>query len=213
MIALLQGQMSQMAGVQFSIRFDANSLEFAGLEPLLPGLSPGNFGTHRISEGLIAVSFENRDLITKEKGTSASAVSLFRIVFRAKTSGTLSHALEMVEHPTPALAFGPDGKTWKPVMLPLPSGAVAAGIQAWPNPFGASGIWLRKKNEVTTGSHHLILPESVQIFDNQGRFIFQTQLPESGALFLPASIFPIAGTYYCQLGGIGGPVEKLVFVP
>lgn len=211
--ALFQGQTDHIAGVQFTIRFDTDQLEFSQLIPLLPGLTPDNFGSHQVASGRITVSFENPEMLKKTQEAGASPHSLFRLVFKAKTGGALKNAFRIEDFPTPALAFQPNGMAWKPVIQTAPSGATTAGIQAWPNPFGASGVWLRKKNEVTTGSHHLILPERVQIFDNQGKIIFQSEFPESGALLLPASIFPAAGTYFCQFGGIGGQVEKLVFVP
>ncbi|HRI58083.1 MAG TPA: hypothetical protein PK228_00080 [Saprospiraceae bacterium] len=213
-----QAGTDQIAGVQFSILFDTEKLVFEKIEPLLPGISADNFGTNRSAYGVLSVSFENSSGWNSIQSASwntreNSLRPLFRVVFKAKTGGRLSNTLNIGENPTPAFAFRTDGTPLKPVLQTETGTSDAAVMQAWPNPFGQAGVWLRKKNEVATSSHHLIQTETIQIFDNQGKLIYQQPISGTGAIFLPADIFPLAGVYFYKIAGAQNPIGKLVFTP
>jgi hypothetical protein len=218
--ALLSGEMANTAGAQFTLQFDTQKLVFEKIEPLLPGISAGNFGTSRSADGLLTVSFENPSAYSSDDSKSSDELKqqpLFRIIFRAKTVGKLAESIRLAKWPTPALAFQPNGTTWKPVLkMGIEESAPNTSVRAWPNPFGRGGVWLQIPSEAATDSHRLTIPTTVQIFDAQGKFVFQIQLSKwemEQPLFLPADIFPEKGVYFYKIGKEKNRVGKLVFAP
>lgn len=200
--AVFEASLEGVAGVQFSIQFDAEKLVFEKIEPLLPGLSQENFGANRAASGLLSVSFEN------QKPSSDSKQLLFRVIFKAKTRGKLSESLRLGEMPTKSLAFQPDGWVLKPVLEI--SNQVLAGqeeVRVWPNPFGGSGVWLK----IPAGDKGQFF---LQISDLQGKVIFRKQLSGkeiSQPVFLSADIFPQKGAYFYKVEGSGTWAGKLIY--
>jgi len=218
--AVFSGAMANTAGVQFTTQFDAQKLVFEKIEPLLPGLSDANFGTNRSADGLLTVSFENPSALSSDESKSSSGLKqqpLFRIIFRAKTAGNLAKNIWLANWPTPALAFQPDGTTWKPVLkMGIEQSAPNTSVRAWPNPFGRGGVWLQIPSEAVTDSHPVATFITVQIIDAQGKVIFQKQLSKSETeqpLFFPADVFPEKGVYFYKIGKEKNRVGKLVFAP
>lgn len=214
--AAFSGATAAIAGAQFSLRFDAEKLIFEKIEPLLPGLTETNFGTNRSATGLLTVCFENPSALKSNLATfkklSNSEAPLFHVIFRAKKAGALSASLRLAEWPTPALAVEPDGTALKPVLQIRTEQTAPVVAQAWPNPFGAAGVWLNPPR----GGLASPSPALIQIFDSQGKIIFEKQLSaveEGQAVFLSANIFPEKGVYFYKIGKGKNGVGKLVFAP
>jgi ferredoxin-NADP reductase len=72
--------------------------------------------------------------------------------------------------------------------------------------------WLLFSDRVTS-SHPVTKPNTIQIFDNHGKLIFQQQYAGSETAFLPADIFPAAGIYFYKITGAQTQTGKLVFAP
>lgn len=199
-------------GVQFSILFDAAKLDFEKIEPLVSGLSADNFGTNRTAGGILTVGYENPAAFKNARHSDGISQPIFRVVFKSKTSGSLRSCISIGEIPTPALAFRADGSALKPVLLFIAPSINAADMLISPNPFGAAGVRIHKKNEVATSGHHLIQAEIIRIFDNQGKLIHQKVISGTDT-FLQADIFPAAGTYFYKISGVKNQVGKLVYIP
>jgi hypothetical protein len=209
-VAEFQAGMANVAGAQFSVQFDAEKLVFEKIEPLLPGLDLENFGTNRAANGVLSVCFEfpevRKDLTTFKKLSNLST-PLFRVIFKAKTIGNLNGSLRLSEHPTPSLAYEPDGKVLKPVLEM--KGALSeslASVRAWPNPFGKEGVWLQVPI-------HREASFFLQIFDSQGKFLFQKRLPSTTEAFFSSELFPTPGIYFYKIEGMKNQVGKLVYAP
>lgn len=210
-----QATMKGLAGAQFSVQFDTDKLVFEKIAPLLPGLSSDNFGTNRAANGILTVSFENYAELKNPQFSGNTSQPLFRIHFKSKAKGSLSDHLRLIEKPTSALAFRPDGTVLKPILQMQTSSSIASiKVQASPNPFGQSGVWLRTTtSDGVTSSHPDTIPETIQIFDNQGKLVFQQPFSGTEAAFFPANIFPAAGIYYYKIEGAQNQAGKLVFAP
>ncbi len=85
-IAEFSGSFSAVAGVQFSLLYDRELLEFERIEPIAPGLTGDNFGTNGIANGFLTACFENPSIYGKSfpLQNTGAAGSLFRIVFKAR---------------------------------------------------------------------------------------------------------------------------------
>ncbi|MBV6440188.1 MAG: Ycf48-like protein [Saprospiraceae bacterium] len=209
--ATFQAGLTDLAGAQFSLQFDPEQLKFERIEPLLPGLSADNFGINRTASGVLTVCFENPAAF-KPAIEASSTRPLFRIIFKAKSSGSLQTCVQVTEIPTPAFAFRSNGTLLKPVLHT--SSGMSATVQVWPNPFGQSGVRLRMvESDGTPWSEPVHSTFTIQIFDNRGKLIHQKNTAEAGTAFLPADIFPIPGTYFYKISGEKIRVGKLVFVP
>jgi hypothetical protein len=59
-------------------------------------------------------------------------------------------------------------------------------------------------------SHPDTAPATIQIFDSQGKLIYQKQISGVATEFFPAEIFPARGVYFYKIGEDFG---KLVYAP
>jgi hypothetical protein len=194
---------SNLAGMQFSLQFDVRQLALTGISPAMTGLHADNFGTWRSREGLVTVCFEN-DL----RQPATGLCDIFRIVFQARAEGWLSDVLQLTDQPTSAQVYEPDGMAHKPVLniVPLP-GAVA---RIWPDPFGATGVWLQFP---ALGDEDFDL----QIFDQQGNIVFRKSIESAAAangFYIPASDFPGPGVFFYRFGrkGLPGITGKIMHI-
>ncbi len=87
-------EFSDLAGLQFALKFDVEKLALAKIEPLagLP-VSEENFGTYNISEGEINVAWSQAEGIHVEE-----AAPVFKLTFNVlETGGTLSEAIQLAD--------------------------------------------------------------------------------------------------------------------
>lgn len=181
---------SDAVAAQFTLQFDAEKLAFEKIETLAPGMTLENFGLNRVKEGWITFSYHSEGLNLPEEQ------ALFRIIFRAKSSGTLDGALVLADWPTASLAYRSDGLALKPV---ISSGKEVSGLTIVPNPFGVEGA------EVTTSVAGIL-----EVFEANGRLICSRKVTPQSGLHLESRLFPRAGLYFWRFGEQTG---KLIFMP
>ncbi len=206
--ATFSGSFSALAGLQFSMLFNKELLEFGRIEPLATGLTSGHFGMNGIENGYLTSCFENPLIYKKAFNlrNTGAIQPLFRLVFRAKGKGNLGQSLSIGNTPTPASAFLPDGTALKPV-IDVGGPATAAAIRIWPMPFGQSGVWMNvagRKNETLT----------ISIYDNLGKRVVQRRLTGEDAaqpVFFPAETFPGPGVYYYHISGKTDISGKMIY--
>ncbi|MCB0526855.1 MAG: T9SS type A sorting domain-containing protein [Saprospiraceae bacterium] len=200
----ISGDISDIAGVQFSLQFDPNALEFVRVEPLLPDISAGNFGYNRLKSGIFTTSFENSaSWQGKSLFNTGQLRPLFRVVLKAKKCGMLREFMTIGEFPTPALAYRNDGTALKPVLNGSP-GQLA--VVCYPNPFGTSGVQIEMPEE----NEH----RALEVYNGQGKLVLKENIPsKSQQIFLPASRFTAPGVYYYKIQGQQRYAGKLIYAP
>jgi hypothetical protein len=124
-----------IAGYQYTLHFDAGSLEYAGVESGAVEVSEVNFGLNRLSQGMITTSWNS------EEGVSAEGV-LYTLVFRAKSAGQLSGSVRVSSAVTTAEAYTLGGET-RGVTLEVRSTDVTSSYALYqnnPNPFAGETV-------------------------------------------------------------------------
>ncbi|MBX2890053.1 MAG: hypothetical protein KF734_03940 [Saprospiraceae bacterium] len=205
-VAELSGAVDELAGIQFTLCFDTDKLDFLKVEPLLPGLTSENFGTHRVANGILTVCFENMSAIKKPLHTSQAPKPLFRVVFKAKSDGAMHRSLQLGESPTRSIAFQPDGTSLKPVLeMQVAPTLQSPSVRVWPNPFGATGVWLETKG--------MEAEATLSVFDQERRLVLQRAVAGAERIFVAADVFSAAGTYFYEITGEKTIKGKLVYTP
>lgn len=179
-----------VGGYQFTLEWDQQALEFAGVERLgLKGLSAAHFGTHRVGEGLLTTVWTDPE---GRGQTLADDAVLFAVRFRAKNK---TASVDVSSAATPMVAHRGDA-TLSPVRMVTTGGQIGVQPKAfalqgnYPNPFSQStalSIDLPTSAEV-----------SVTVYDLLGRRVMtRTENMEAGAartLRIEAASLP-AGVY------------------
>lgn len=181
-----------MAGLQFTLEYESQALEFQSVVPLIAGIGIDNFGVRPSGKNCITVSADNpRARNSAGLLSSAGSPPLFSIRFRAKEAGFIRNNLHLATKPTSAAVFNAAGKQYCPVLrwelaTPAPTQAVF-----FPNPFGQAGVRCRIDTDgQATGT--------IRIFDARGKIVFQQQ-PAQQELYIPGAVFPVKGTYWYTL--------------
>jgi len=186
-----------IAGYQFTMNFDMNSLE---LVELLPGLAnEDNFGFTLVEKGAITTSWNG----------NADNASLFSLVFRAKADGQLSSLLSVNSRFTAAEAYASNGDLLD-VQLSF-NGNTANGFalyQNTPNPF---------KGQTTIGFN---LPEAgaatLTITDISGKVISMIERDFAkgyNEIRINSSELPATGVlYYTLKSATETATKKMVIV-
>ncbi|MEZ4917618.1 MAG: T9SS type A sorting domain-containing protein [Saprospiraceae bacterium] len=169
-----QTSQAGMSGLQFTLLFDASSLEFEQLIPLNPAIGMQHFNMQQMAYGKLPVCI---DLPEGVNGTD-----LFRLVFKSKSNTGAEPDFKLISAPTPALAYD----TWGQVYLPVLQAGPATAALAYPNPFSTSGVTIDLL-EWENGEF--------QLFDVYGQLIYETTIEKSHVLHLPSSLFKQAGSY------------------
>ena len=100
-IDFLAKDFKAIAGYQFSLNFDTDALEFAGIESgVLPQLDAGSFGTSLLSRGVLTTSWNRSEGLSIDDEAIA-----FTVVFRAKKDAFLSESLSVGSDYTVAQAY------------------------------------------------------------------------------------------------------------
>ncbi len=90
-------------GFQFTLTFDPSMMELTDIAAGAINVSESNFGTHRISEGILTSSW-NHDIPV----TVSENEAIFTLKFKANTAIAQNQILDMVSTVTPAMAFDKD---------------------------------------------------------------------------------------------------------
>jgi photosystem II stability/assembly factor-like uncharacterized protein len=196
---LVQGDIQELAALQFSLQFDTTFLQFSAVEPLLAGLSTDNFGINHCKNGVLSVSME------PEWPWSAEQTPLFKVHFTCKKTGDLRHTLQLGAWPTPALAFLSDGTALQPSCWNEHPGA---NFHFSPNPFGTEGVWV---NIQMSADAPLPVADMLEILDLQGRILYSKQFSTAQRIFIGQENFPQQGIYFWRSKATGQS-GKLVFV-
>jgi hypothetical protein len=154
----------QVQGFQFTMSFNHNAIEFNEVEAGdLINISDGNFGLHKLDEGVITASWNAKsDAQSLENGKV-----LFSFSFTAMEDGRLSDLISLNSRFTKAEAYDQHGLLGLSLQFVDESGIVTSEqfelFQNQPNPF---------KDETVIGFY---LPESgkatFKVFDISGRVI------------------------------------------
>jgi hypothetical protein len=126
---------ASIAGFQFTLDFDENSLEWRGMRPgALTGFNERDFGRNHAGEGTLTASFHQT---SAER--MATEESLFYLVFFAKKKTALREALTLNSRITPAEAYLGASLEIAGVSLEFEQAATVAATpqlyQNSPNPF------------------------------------------------------------------------------
>ena len=154
----------QVQGFQFTMNFDADAIEFNDLAAGdLNNISSGNFGLHKLNEGIITASWN-----TLEAGqTLENGKVLFSFSLTALKGGQLSDLININSRFTKAEAYNQQGLLDLSLQFVDESGTITSNkfelYQNQPNPF---------KDETVIGFY---LPESgkakFKVFDISGRVL------------------------------------------
>ncbi|MEO1515870.1 MAG: cohesin domain-containing protein, partial [Bacteroidota bacterium] len=156
-VAINAENFAAISGYQFTMNFDQDAVEFAGVESNLEGLTSSNFGTSLLGEGALTTSWNS------EKGMDAEG-AIFTLTLRAKRDAELSEVLSISSDYTSAEAYTSNADLLD-VKLTF-HGTVSndfALLQNVPNPF---------KDETVIG---FVLPKasaaSITIYDVSGKVL------------------------------------------
>ncbi|MFT6359522.1 MAG: hypothetical protein ACJAYJ_003754 [Saprospiraceae bacterium] len=155
-----------MLGYQFTLNFDTDALEFVNIQPGTLG-STDNFGLALLDEGAITTSWDYLSAGQANNAFTTPNTKLFRVLFRARTDGTLSDWVHLNSRFTFAESYTAAGTPQDvELVFTAPNGTTVASenfelYQNLPNPF----------REMTTIGFHL--PEATNatltIFDVTGK--------------------------------------------
>jgi hypothetical protein len=118
-------------GYQYTISFDINALEFIEATPVNPEMSKANFGTTKISQGLVTTSFATLHPISKPDK------ALYVLHFKALKPGQLSDLMRINSKVTVAEAYNTTSEviSVRLAVQSATSGMSYALLQNQPNPF------------------------------------------------------------------------------
>ncbi len=187
--------LDKLLGYQFTLGFDTEVLEFAGLQPgNLPGIGPDNFNWQSAEAGWISTSWN-----TMNAQAASAETELFRLTFRARrTVASLIGLLHIASGPTVAEAYKEEGSLLDVALhFNTATADQASGFELYqnrPNPFG---------EETVIGFR---LPEAgnarLTVFNLAGQAIHvQSAYFETGyhEIRLSRAMLPASGLLYYQL--------------
>ena len=103
-VDFLAKDFNNVSGYQFTLEFDASSLEFVNLESgQLANLGDSNFGLNFVEEGIVTTSWDKADAATMKDNDV-----IFTVTFRATSAVELSEALSISSRYTAAEAYDAD---------------------------------------------------------------------------------------------------------
>jgi len=131
---------NDVTGYQFTLNFDAEAVEFAGMKSGELALIEGNFGTTMLSEGVITTSWTGN----APENISDDAI-LFSLVFEATSNATLSNVLAVSSRYTIAEAYTSDDMQEVALTFNTEHGTIVSGgsfelYQNKPNPFAEGTV-------------------------------------------------------------------------
>jgi hypothetical protein len=139
-ISFKSSDFNNIAGYQFTLKYDRNSLVYEGMEGGALSVNESNFGLNRLNEGIITTSWNSN------KGESVSKDGeLFTLVFKAVRSGQVSSLFAITSDVTRAAAYDALDQTKEVKMgVRTDRGVVESGVfelyQNEPNPFAKETV-------------------------------------------------------------------------
>ncbi|MBK9270503.1 MAG: T9SS type A sorting domain-containing protein [Saprospiraceae bacterium] len=139
-IGFKSSDFNQIAGYQFTLKYDRNALVFEGIEAGALNVTEANFGTMRVNEGIITTSWNSN------KGeTVGKDGELFTLVFKAVRSAQVSSLFAITSDVTKAAAYDAMDQSKEVRMgVRTTKGVVESGIfelyQNEPNPFSKETV-------------------------------------------------------------------------
>lgn len=181
-----------VAGYQFTFSFDAQALEFAGVESAdLRGLSADNFGLTFVEEGAITVSWNdvNADLANNDV--------LFSMTFVALNNESLRNAIEITSDLIRVEGYRNNGE-FMDITIQFTNTVASRGefilYQNEPNPFVSETRVGFELPEETTGT--------LYIFDATGRMLrsYPGKFTQGyNEIVIERADLPVSGVLYYQL--------------
>ncbi len=155
-----EAEMADIQGYQMTLNFDPVQLEWISVEH---GITQAeNFGWQWLNQGMITTSWHEW---APASAAPAPAVSLFTLIFKAKTEARLKDLLQISSRFTKAEAYN-SANVVKPVALQFHTVGTAQAFELYqnvPNPFASAtsiGFYLPEASVAT-----------LKIFDGSGRLV------------------------------------------
>ncbi|MBK6544023.1 MAG: HYR domain-containing protein [Saprospiraceae bacterium] len=134
-VAFKSSDFNNIAGYQFTMKFDRQALTFEGIEAGSLNVDESNFGTNQVGNGILTTSWNSKVAQSVE-----SEATLFTVVFRANSNSNIGSLIAITGDVTAAEAYDAQLNT-KDISLGVRTerGVVESGIfelyQNTPNPF------------------------------------------------------------------------------
>lgn len=192
-----------VAGLQFSLGWDANKVEFQNITPFFPTQSV-SFNTNNTSSGVVAGFWNDTDVYTVP-----DTALVFVLTFKALADGPLN--LEFIDSPTATLVvYQLDGQTFEQPIVYNSDGAVCVGIKTstFATDFANSAIFYQNNpnpfSKTTYIPFELTNSElvTIKIFGITGDEIYQySNRYNEGThrIKINSEVFPNPGTYLYQI--------------
>ncbi|MBK7359443.1 MAG: HYR domain-containing protein [Saprospiraceae bacterium] len=139
-VAFKSSDFTNIAGYQFTLKFDRQSLAFEGIEAGALNVDESNFGTTQVSNGILTTSWDSK----VAQSVDANA-TLFTVVFRASSQSNIGSLLAITSDVTTAEAYDAQ-LSIKDISLGVRTekGVVESGVfelyQNSPNPFAKETV-------------------------------------------------------------------------
>ncbi|MBK9221390.1 MAG: HYR domain-containing protein [Saprospiraceae bacterium] len=134
-VAFKSSDFNNIAGYQFTMKFDRQALTFEGIEAGSLNVDESNFGTNQVGNGILTTSWNSKVAQSVE-----SEATLFTVIFRANSNSNIGSLIAITGDVTAAEAYDAQLNT-KDISLGVRTerGVVESGIfelyQNTPNPF------------------------------------------------------------------------------
>lgn len=103
-LPISMAEYAAIAGMQFTLNFNAQNLEFAGVKSGVLNITDANFGFHKLSEGMISASWNSME----DTNLEAQDV-IMTLVFKAIGNGSVSESFEISSDITKAESYTSNG--------------------------------------------------------------------------------------------------------
>jgi len=194
----------QILGYQLTISFDPHTMELVNITPNIADLSLVNFGTQKLSQGIVTTSYNSIRPLTTD------GIALFTLKFKSKMQNQLSEVIHLNSKLTAAEAYNIANEVMS-VRLDVATGIKEQSytlLQNIPNPFNQ----LTRIGFVMPAAGQAI----INVFDVSGRSVLtikEAYQKGYNEVALKRSDLKSAGVYYYQLQSDGfSATRKMVVV-
>lgn len=198
---------TDISGYQFTLKFDANLLSYAGVESGALAVDESNFGINRVESGILTTSWNNKTPVSIDSKTT-----LFTVVFHATGSAHIGNLLAITNDVTAAEAYGSNLQI-KDVLLNIRTekGLVESGVfelyQNTPNPFVKESVINYRLPEAG--------PAKLSIYDVTGKVIRVYELnglKGLNSVKINRTELSASGVLYYQLDALNFTATKRMLV-
>lgn len=206
-VAFKASDFNNIAGYQFTMKFDRQALTFEGIEAGALNVDETNFGTMQVENGILTTSWNSKVAQSVE-----SNASLFTVVFRANSSVNIGSAIAITSDITTAEAYDAQLNT-KDISLGVRTekGVVESGIfelyQNSPNPFAKETVISYRLPEAGAAK--------LSIYDVTGKVLRVYEFSGTKGLNtvkIQKSELNAAGVLYYQLDAVNHTATKRMVV-